>query len=58
MPCANSIYSDPVTYILILMHWNKDFKCSLYFDTLIIQMDLVAAEIHSVNYRAETQNRG
>ena len=58
MLCAKLIYSDPVTYILVLTHLIKYFKCSLYYDTLIIQIDLVVAETHSVNYRAEAQNKG
>lgn len=50
MLCANLIYFDPVTFILILTHMTK-------YDALIFQIDLIVAEIHSVNYRAETQNR-
>ena len=28
--------------------------CSLYYDTLIIQIDVVVAEMHFVNYPAES----
>ena len=51
MLCANFTHSDPVTYALIMTHLNISFKCSLYYDTLIIQIHLVVAEIVSVNCR-------
>lgn len=54
MLCTSLIYSDPVPYILT----EQIFQLIPYCDTLIIQMDLAVAEIHSVNYQAETQNRG
>ena len=50
MLCANFIYSHPITYILKILHLNKSYKCSLYYDTRIIQIDLVVAEIHSIYY--------
>lgn len=50
MLCANFIHSDPVTYARILIHLNISLKCSIYYDNLIIQIDLVVAEIFSVNY--------
>ena len=50
MLCANLIYTDPVTFILI--HLNQYFMCSFYYDTLIVQIDLV------LKNQAETQNRG
>ena len=40
MSCANSIYLDPVTYILILTQLNKYFKCPLNYDTLITQIEI------------------
>ena len=46
MLCANLIYSAPVTYKVIIKHLNNYFKCVLYYDMLIIQIDLVVAEIH------------
>lgn len=56
MLCANLIYSDQVTHILT--HLNKYFTCTNYDDTLIIRIDLVIADVHSINYQAETQNSG
>ena len=43
---ANLIYSDTVTYILILTHLNKYLKCSLYYDTLTIQIELTVVKIN------------
>ena len=43
------IFSDPVIWILKLTHLNKYFKCSLYYDTSIIQVDLVVAAIVTQN---------
>ena len=57
MPCVNLIYLDPVTYTLVLTHLKMYLKCFLYYVTLT-KMDLVVAEIQSVNFRAETQTRG
>lgn len=56
MLCANFIYFDSATYILILTHLNKYVKCSLYYDNLINQIDLIVAEMSCVNHRAETKN--
>ena len=52
---ANLIYSDTVTFILILTYLSKYCKRSLYYDTLTIQIDVVVAEIHFVNYQAGTK---
>ena len=38
---ANLIYLDPEWRTLILAHLNKYFKCSLYYDTMVIQIDLL-----------------
>lgn len=46
------IYSDTVTYMLILTDLNKYLKCSLYYDSLIIQIDLAVAEIHAVTLKS------
>ena len=44
MLCTNIIYSDPVTYLHL--HIGTDFfECSLYYDDLIIQIDLVVAVV-------------
>ena len=40
-----------MTYILLLKYLNTFFRCSLYFDTLIIQIDFVVTEIHSTDTR-------
>lgn len=37
-----------VTYILMFTVWNKSHKCNCYFDTMIIQIALVVAEIYSI----------
>ncbi len=37
-------------YILILEHLNKFHKYSLYYDTKIIQIDLVVAEMYSFHF--------
>lgn len=39
-----------MTYLFILTQLNQYFKCSLCYDSLIIQIDLVVAETDSVNY--------
>lgn len=44
--CANLIYSDPVTSEQI-------FQVFPYYDTLIIEIDLVVVEMHSGNYWAD-----
>lgn len=50
MLCANLNHSDPVTYLPILTHLNKCFQCSLCYEALSIQIDLVVAEMHSAHY--------
>ena len=48
MLCANLVYSNPVTCNKVTYTSEQYLKYSLYYDTLIIQVDLVVAEIHSV----------
>lgn len=48
--CAILIYSSPVMHILIFTHLIKSHKCSLYYDTKSIQIDLVVAEIFHYGY--------
>ena len=50
MLCSIFIYSDPVTHLLMLTPLQKYPKCCLYYDTKIIQIDLVVAEIYSIQF--------
>ena len=50
MLCANFTQTKWSMYLYWHIWTYRSSKCSLYYDTLIIQIDLVVAEIFPVNY--------